>query len=423
MKKYVLLIALIMLSLVFCACSVQPVTPNGSSSSTNSGSSSTSSTSKPSQSTGESTSQSTGSQDNQDSSGTSTLPLPDDYPQGPNLPGTIDSLSTCAHTFVDNVCTACETQYSPYVFSIFGQNVIIFDNDTPNPYDVNLDNLGSDVNAIFYTPNLADFEDPYLLVNKTEFYADSYTAAWCYEDSYYRTKHHLLSGDNAPQNHAPSATPLRDGNQNIAVTTATYILTPDGDFLGYIVNDFYGEQQIIYYGAGYTSLEEVAAYLLAFGEVPANSDYAKGSSGKKQSVADWGVFGRVNVGNFRNTGSSTEPKLPGSASYLETDFGTAGGYTVGNRTQTAYNNGTTITRGTARFVFVPITSAKSIDSRYVFYTYNHYNDFQQYLNYKGGWGTRFGNESAGNSYSTAGKTPTAYPLVSLAGYLEAFNYV
>ena len=41
----------------------------------------------------------------------------------------------------------------------------------------------------------------------------------------------------------------------------------------------------------------------------------------------------------------------------------------------------------------PITD---LDDRYVFYTYNHYNDFQEYLNYENGWGEIFGNYTAGN---------------------------
>ena len=52
----------------------------------------------------------------------------------------------------------------------------------------------------------------------------------------------------------------------------------------------------------------------------------------------------------------------------------------------------------ARMIFTYDKSITKIDDRYVFYTYNHYNDFQEYLNYHDGWGVRFGNESAGNGY-------------------------
>ena len=35
----------------------------------------------------------------------------------------------------------------------------------------------------------------------------------------------------------------------------------------------------------------------------------------------------------------------------------------------------------------------------MFYTYNHYNDFQEYLNYEGGWGEMFGNITGGGPIS------------------------
>jgi uncharacterized protein YxeA len=46
---------------------------------------------------------------------------------------------------------------------------------------------------------------------------------------------------------------------------------------------------------------------------------------------------------------------------------------------------------------------------YVFYTYNHYNDFQEYLNYAGGWGEKFGNITGGGKISsTTDYNPTDY---------------
>ena len=46
----------------------------------------------------------------------------------------------------------------------------------------------------------------------------------------------------------------------------------------------------------------------------------------------------------------------------------------------------------------------SPNERHVFYTYNHYNDFEEYLNYEGGFTSRFGNESVGNSADEANKS-------------------
>ena len=87
-------------------------------------------------------------------------------------------------------------------------------------------------------------------------------------------------------------------------------------------------------------------------------------------------------------------------------------------TQRVYNNGDSISRGTCRFVFTSDPDVTKINERYVFYTYNHYNDFQEYLNYDNGFGIRFGNESAGNPYCSSGSSykdtynkPTQYPNV------------
>ena len=49
------------------------------------------------------------------------------------------------------------------------------------------------------------------------------------------------------------------------------------------------------------------------------------------------------------------------------------------------------------------------------YTYNHYNDFQEYLNYYGGWGEMFGNITGGGQISSKyDYNPTPYVEVVLA---------
>ena len=75
------------------------------------------------------------------------------------------------------------------------------------------------------------------------------------------------------------------------------------------------------------------------------------------------------------------------------DIGTTG-TDYGNYSTKVYNDGSDITRGAARIVFTynwsDDTHIEDISERHVFYTYNHYDDFQEYLNYEGGWGTMFG---------------------------------
>ena len=63
-----------------------------------------------------------------------------------------------------------------------------------------------------------------------------------------------------------------------------------------------------------------------------------------------------------------------------------------------------------------------IGEHHVFYTYNHYNDFQEYLNYEGGWGEMFGNITGGGTISS--KTdfnPTDYVNVVLQPLTLAYG--
>ena len=244
-----------------------------------------------------------------------------------------------------------------------------------------------------------------------------------------------MSGDISEQYYMPTEGKVEEDNKAVRVTTATYVLDTKGAYLAYIPNVINAENYIIFYGGAYTSLNEVAAYLLAFGETPANQISNKGSSGQNTAISQWGIYGRVNDSNFSGDTSKYpyEPELPKikTLNYKEMDFGTTGGYTNSNSvgtsyTQTLYNNGSKISRGAARFVYVNDYSVTRIDDRYVFYTYNHYNDFQEYLNYHDGWGYRFGNQSAGNEYcGDSGdfyqmncERPTAYPLTLLKKYSD-----
>lgn len=73
-------------------------------------------------------------------------------------------------------------------------------------------------------------------------------------------------------------------------------------------------------------------------------------------------------------------------------------------------------RGAARIVYTRYDkngdNIIDINERYVFYTYNHYNDFQEYLNYEGGWGVMFGNITGGGKLSSkTDYNPTLYVAV------------
>ena len=343
---------------------------------------------------------------------------------------------TCSHVFVDDECITCFTEYDSQIFNIFKSNTIIYDNDTTNPYHIDLDVYGSDIKAVFYEPDTR--RDIYTDVTSTTFYSN-YSIAATYEEAYFRTQHKFMSGDIADQDYlAPTGKVMTNGSA-VRCTTSIYILDPQGNYIGYIPNNIDGENRVIWYGGAYISFNDVAAYLYAFGEVPANSNYDKGTSGRKQAIAAWGKYGRVNIGEFyANTSKypfQPEMKRENSQKYTETDFGTQGGYrnvntiTGTSYSQSVYNNGSSISRGAARFCFV--NNKKSVDLRYVFYTYNHYNDFQEYLNYDGGFGVRFGNQSAGNEYcsdasdyNASNQFPiTQYQSVALRTYSELINLI
>ena len=138
----------------------------------------------------------------------------------------------------------------------------------------------------------------------------------------------------------------------------------------------------------------------------------------------WGEYLRLNHSTYSNNviNYPYEPELPNTYRYKEIDIGTTGS---GNTTS-EYNNGTKITRGAARIVYGTNDKNQNgkieSDEVLVFYTYNHYNDFQEYLNYEGGWGQRFGNQTGGgvsDKYSPQ-SPPTPY-VITAVGYFATNN--
>ena len=256
-------------------------------------------------------------------------------------------------------------------------------------------------------PVINEEDDPYENVDKEEFY-ENYTPAQSYEDAYFRTQNKLMSGTIADQDQAPTISEFRPtyNGQYIKNTEPYYT---DGGYTYNVVNA-YGEVVFqIYKGAAYITLEEVAAYVFAFGDVPANYSANKKTSPKE---SPWGIYLRVNHTKFTGNTSKYpyEPELPdisgcgGSLQYYEIDIGTTGTDCDPSYTAAPYNNGSKIVRGAARIVYARFdkngNSIIEFDEKYVFYTYNHYNDFQEYLNYEGGWGEMFGNITGGGTISS-----------------------
>ena len=283
--------------------------------------------------------------------------------------------------------------------------------------------------GVIYLPAEADpvTSDPYVNVDVEAFYAN-YTPAISYMDAYYRTQHNLMSGVIADQDQAPTISSYQPEADGKLVRNTSYIYSADGNT--YYVVDAYGNiVNEIYRGAAYIMLEEVAAHMFAFGELPANHSSSKNT---KPYSSVWGEFLRVNHSNF--SGSTTkypyEPVLPdisgcgGSLYYYEMDIGTTGTDCDPKYTAEPYNDGYTITRGAARIVYTRMDLDRDgtieINETYLFYTYNHYNDFQEYLNYEGGWGEMFGNITGGGTISSKyDYNPTAYVEVAFRSLVNS----
>ena len=267
--------------------------------------------------------------------------------------------------------------------------------------------------------------DPYENVTKEEFYAN-YTKASSSQDAYYRTLHGFMSGDISDQDQEPTLAEYQPKINGKLVRNTSSLYSEDGNTY-YIVDGYGNIVNQIYRGGGYVTLEEVAAYVLAFGDIPANYISKKSAT---PSTNVWGEYLRLNHSLF--SGSTTkypyEPELPnisgcgGDLYYYEIDLGTTGTDCDPSYAVVEYNNGYKITRGAARIVYSRYDANKDniidINEKYVFYTYNHYNDFQEYLNYEGGWGEMFGNITGGGTLSSkTDYNPTSYVEVERTNFV------
>lgn len=269
-------------------------------------------------------------------------------------------------------------------------------------------------------PDDEQANDPYADVTASEFYAN-YAPARSNTDAYYRSLHGFMSGSIEVPDAAPTISDYQPTENGNLIRNSKMQLSADGKT--YTVVNAYGNEAFkVFKDGAYITLEEVAAYVYAFGTYPKNHSASKNSS---PSSSIWGKYLRLNHTVFSGNTSRYpyEPELPnitgcgGSLTYYEMDVGTTGTYTGHSTDGRAYNNGTSITRGAARIVYgkndLDRDGVFELGEFHVFYTYNHYNDFQEYLNYEGGWGEIFGNITGGGTISSNyDYNPTEYEEIS-----------
>ena len=228
--------------------------------------------------------------------------------------------------------------------------------------------------------------DPYKNMSKAEFY-QNYKRAESNEDAYYRSLHGFMSGELTVPDQAPTLSSYRPKQGSVYIRNEDTIYEEDGN--AYVVTDAYGNEAFtIYRAGGYITLEEVAAYVYAFGTYPKNYTTSKNTD-PDDSI--WDEYLRLNHTAFSGSTSQYpyEPELPnisgcgGELYYYEIDVGTTGTDCDPAYVARIYNDGETITRGAARIVYTRYDKNRNQilepDERFVFYTYNHYNDFQEYL--------------------------------------------
>jgi len=254
------------------------------------------------------------------------------------------------------------------------------------------------------------------------FYGES-DPADSYEEALRRSAKGELSGAETVPDQAPELSTYRPMKDGAYIRNNTPYYADSNTYV--VVNAFGLEVFRVYRGGGYITLEEVAAYVYAFGDVPANYTESKRTE-PEDSI--WGENLRLNHTKFSGNTEKYpyEPELPdisgcgGNLYYYELDIATTGTDCDPAYPVKLYNDGKTITRGAARIVYTRYDANKNeiIDpnEKYLFYTYNHYNDFTEYLNYFGGWGETFGNITGGGTLSS--KTdfaPTPYvPVVMMS---------
>lgn len=181
-------------------------------------------------------------------------------------------------------------------------------------------------------------------------------------------------------------------NYSSATSAPVYNVTSNGSaYTGTQITTISKAQDCLTY-------EQVALYYQAFRQAPPN--YVT----SKTEAVNYGLNGRV-LSKYHKYGSGA---YTGSNDY-STAFGTFNDTTVGDYWEFdidatgSYNTGT-ITRGACRLVIVLKGLTDYGSEPVCFFTLDHYADFMEFYNFKGGWGKMFAGVSNGSNTSITSAT-------------------
>lgn len=158
--------------------------------------------------------------------------------------------------------------------------------------------------------------------------------------------------------------------------------SPSESDIGFVYNEYGLVMKEIYRDSYYTDLEDVAAYIVTFNDVPDNYYFTTERDGYYESKSlCYGLYGnacRIYPGPYE--GNYTHLPYSLDNIYNEADYGGDG-----------YAESSSWNRGAYRLVFT-LTGISDYgnDTPVVFYTHDHYDTFIEYKNYYGGWGQAFG---------------------------------
>ena len=134
-----------------------------------------------------------------------------------------------------------------------------------------------------------------------------------------------MSGDISEQDQEPTIAKNQPKQGDLFVRNTSVLYSMDDDTY-YVFNSNGNIVNKVYRYGAYVTLEEVAAYLMAFGDVPPNYATGKYSS---PVLSEWGIYLRLNHTEFSGNTEKYpyEPVLPdisgcgGDLQYYEIDIG------------------------------------------------------------------------------------------------------